>query len=517
MKANFWTRYQTAVEVVLALAAVVLVNHLAFRHHRRFDWTRDHAFTLSARSQEVARTVGQPVQVYLLLSSSEPMYRDVRELLERLHAANPSKIIVRAIDPERETDAFRRTTERLQVSAAQVAVVMERGTGATHKVWTITEDDLVQNDFQAEAEVDSLRIDVRSEEALVGGLLEVVSERKTRVCMTEGHGEWTVNLSAERDLGPLVAEMRHDNLEVVQLSPRTDPNYLERCDAVFVIAPMQTWDAEDAVKLREYAMRGGNLLIALPPHIERAPSMDDAGVAIPDSNAHRYLPSGLESIARDLGIEPVDAWVMEMDPEASVPGGFVAVDFDGAHPTTRILGEVRAPVGMSEARPLRLLDANRTTALMRTTEHSFAIVGVERALAETAPTEAAEGDIRGPLTLAASIEVEPFGATPGRSGEDGGQSSTTHRGGRVVILGNADMFTPSLVASTSFANFPFANALFSWLTERDALIQIPPRRTQAIPMQITEGDAWSIGVRVALILPLAAVFMGVAMWLQRRK
>ena len=66
--------------VVLSLLLLVLVNWYAARHYTRWDWTSSRAFTLSARSVEIARD--QPLR--LKYPATPP-----RKMLPPHHPASP--------------------------------------------------------------------------------------------------------------------------------------------------------------------------------------------------------------------------------------------------------------------------------------------------------------------------------------------------------------------------------------------------------------------------------------------
>ena len=53
--------------VLLVVALFALANYTAARHYRRWDWTSAQRFTLSTRSVEIARSLREPVELYVLL------------------------------------------------------------------------------------------------------------------------------------------------------------------------------------------------------------------------------------------------------------------------------------------------------------------------------------------------------------------------------------------------------------------------------------------------------------------
>ena len=105
---------------LLALVLFGMVNVLAARHYRRYDWTRAGLFTLSARSQQIARGVRDPIELVVLLGRAEAQWRDATELAERYRALNP-RITVRSIDPDRQREAFVAFLQRYGLRAGRSA------------------------------------------------------------------------------------------------------------------------------------------------------------------------------------------------------------------------------------------------------------------------------------------------------------------------------------------------------------------------------------------------------------
>ena len=88
---------------LLVVALFALANYTAARHYRRWDWTSAQRFTLSTRSVEIARSLREPVELYVLLSSRDPLYSETHELAERYAAISP-KVRLHLIDPDRQRE-----------------------------------------------------------------------------------------------------------------------------------------------------------------------------------------------------------------------------------------------------------------------------------------------------------------------------------------------------------------------------------------------------------------------------
>jgi ABC-type uncharacterized transport system involved in gliding motility auxiliary subunit len=501
------SRLYTVLGILLVCCIVLMGNYLAFRHYTRWDWTSERRYTLSDRSREVLRELGTDLDVYLFLSDGEPNYRDVRELLDR-YRAESSHVIVHFVDAVRQRAEYRALADRYGLGEAMFAdgsmgadAAILIAAGDRH--WTITRDDLVAIDFGIEGSEQGPRVDMRAEQAISGGIVEVTMGRRTRICLTEGHGEWTLAGGSERNLSTFRDEMRRENLEIEPFTTRGAASVPETCDALFVIGPLQAFTPEEATLVRDYVRGGGNLLLAADAEIDRG----------------EIRPTGLEEVLRDFGIRLDRALVLEMDrahlhPGQPSPSGPFYVTGYGDHPVTRALQALPRPTVFWVARPVRPIDAERATVILSASEQSWAETNIAALVESREPTRD-EDDLAGPISLAVATRVEPDGPARAGDGQDG-EGGDDGRGGRVVVIGDAEFLQGDALQALQVANLELASAIAGWLTAREALIAIPPRRSQAEPVQLSQDDALNLGVRVGILMPLAVIFLGFAVWWNRR-
>jgi hypothetical protein len=492
------TTEQVAGLVALAflVAIAVMANYLAFRHYTRLDWTTQGIYTLSAKSKSVLAAVDEPLDLYLFLSRSEPNFEPTDELLKRYQAVS-TQLRVHYVDPDREPAEFKILAQRFGIAAgvietgqamADVAAVVARG----DKNWHVNREDLIgfeMGPMGGAGEDES--VNIMAEQALTGAIVQVTSGRPTVVCVTEGHGERGLDGGAERSLAPLVEGLRHDNLEWKALATVGKEKLGEGCDAVVVAGPMTPFSEAEARALGQYLKAGGSVLLALDPVIEN----------------DQVKPTGFEELALGFGVRVDRSLVLELDKErlrTPNPVEFMVTEF-GDHDTTRALRD-SAVAYMLLARSVAPTGSNDSAEiLLRTSEQAFGELEVAQVMGDLEPTKS-PGDIAGPVPLAVAVRVNVNPDKP----VDG------KPGGRLVVVGDSDWLEGALLQVPDLANFHLASAWLGWLGEREALIQIPPKKIKRGNIVFTQDDLWALLLRVGILLPGAALLFGVAVWINRR-
>lgn len=483
---------------LLVLAIVLMANYLAFRHYERLDWTEEGLFTLSDKSEKVLRGLDQNVEIYLFLSQGESQFAEVKELLSRYQAAS-QKLKVHFVDPDREPGEFKVLAQRFGLGSAMtqtgqtvadVAAVVTAG----EKQWTVQREDLSDVDMGSLGQDSGgPKLDVKAEQALTGAIVQVTAGRPSKICFTQGHGEWALESGEGPSLAGVKDALRHDNIELEAIETLGKEAIPERCDAVYVVGPMRAFAEEEATLLGSYVRGGGNLLLTLDPRIER----------------DVVYPTGLEELLAGFGITLDASLLVELDPARLISQNaveFRVQQFNPQHPITETLSAMGGIVVMHMARSVRPADGNQAAWLMKTSAQGFAETDVAQLQTETGAEPAPDDqDIQGPVSLAAAVKLPATG-----KGEDGG------RGGRVVVMGDSDWLQRGLLESPVASNLQLLTSTTGWLTEREALISIPPKQASLGYVTFDQESLGNLFFRVVILMPFAAALLGLAVWWSRR-
>jgi hypothetical protein len=479
----------TTALIVLVLG---LVNYLAFRHYERFDWTSAGMYTLSDKSKSVLKGLKEDVTVYLFMSRNEPSFVDTDELLQRYKTAS-QHVVVQYVDPDREPGEFQILSQRFGVqqgvnelgeTRVDVAAVVAMG----DKKWHVDRDDLVGFDLGPIPGVDSIEVNIKAEQAMTGAIVQVLSGRATKVCVTRGHGEISLDDQDERSLIAVKTALRHDNVELEPIETMGKATVPKECDAVLVLGPQNAFAESEARVIVEYVKGGGRALLALDPVIE-----NDV-----------VQPTGFEGPLETLGVRLDRSLALELNEEhllSPSPLLFLVTEF-GEHRSTRML-RGGARVVLTLARSLSVLaESDKIEVLLRASPQSFAVTEVARIKDGGAAPTQAPGDIPGPVDLALAVHT--------------GGEEETKKDGRLIVIGDSDFLQTQFIDAPELENFHLMSAFIGHLTERDALIEIAPKKVKGGNIVFTQDDLNGLLFRVGVLIPGAALLLGLAVWLQRR-
>ncbi len=232
--ARSWS--QLALQVVLLLVGLGLLQVVAERTNTRFDLTPGRGLSLSSVTQKVLAEVTGPLKITVFFSrGSRAQYTDV---LERFRAANPS-IEVELYDLDRYPDRAR----ILGVTQYGHAAIEYAG---NHGV-----------------------VAAASEEQLAGGILRVLRGERRRVVFTAGHGERAPG-GGQESYTRLVSALEAENWapEGVTL---LDASLPANTALVIVAGPKRDFLPQELDQLARHLRAGGGLMMLLDP--ERLPNV----------------------------------------------------------------------------------------------------------------------------------------------------------------------------------------------------------------------------------------------------
>jgi hypothetical protein len=488
--------------IVAAMVLAALVNVLSARHFSRWDWTKSRRWSLSAATVETLRTLERSVDVWAIAGPAEPLEQSLRQILPEYQATSPH-VVVHWIDPDRDAVQLLDLERRFGIEAGRA----EDGRVATDAIVVVSSGDrhwfLSAKDMFEQT--DDLHVKPREERQLTQAILAVLGTNKAKLCFTVGHGEMSIDSAKDEreSLGALrdLLEKNNYDLESVDSTVKGAQDPFAGCDAVVVAGPRSPFPADEANRLRSWLLQGGNLFAAIGP-LEAPTSTGMAG-------------AGLEAVLEPFGIALDDDLVHEPDAAVAIPDTHGEAFFVSArtHPVTAGLvagsGDAHPPrVALFFSRSLRHVSASGTASssdLLVTGDGAYAKKSIVGASTWTDAPAREVSDEGGPLVLAMASERPRLGA------------SAPH-GPRVVVVGSRFALAednwrqPRALHGAAF----LVDGALSWLVARPPVVDVPDKVEVVAGMRISEQGRDEVRRYVLVIMPLAAILLGAAVWAWRR-
>jgi ABC-type uncharacterized transport system involved in gliding motility auxiliary subunit len=466
--------------VLLIAALLVIVNYFGNKYHKRFDWTSSSLYTLSEKSENVVRDLEKDVDFIVFLQPADELYEPVRELLSQYDAAS-QRVKVRYVDPQRDRLEAERLIQQYQISGLGVVVA----SGKDKRV--IPANDLAEMDFSGMQMGQAPTLSgFKGEQLFTGAILQLGEGKKPKLIFTTGHGERSLDDQGPEGLAGIQQILGADNFDVEEWSALGKTAVPPGTDLVVIAGPRSPFLQPELSALAAYLNGGGRVLALIEPTLGQA-----AGTGL--------TPTGFETWLAQFGVRLGSDIVI--DPPRTIQGFTAATLYTedyGDHPVTNALSQAKLPVLFSVSRSVgRNETAGFTiTELARTTGEGWG----ETNLSALAEVERDETDVAGPVSLGVAVEAE----------------KAQGRKMRLVVFGDSDFATNQLIQANSPNQILLSNAL-NWLVAREALLAIPPRKTEQVRLNLTQEQGYTVYAIALLLLPILAAAAGIVVWSRRRR
>lgn len=479
-----------------AVVLAVVVNVLAARHFRRWDWTTDHRWSVSAATTQTLAALTAPVDIWAIAGPADPEEASLRPLLTAYRAESP-QIVVHWVDPDRDAAVLMDLQRRFDLGAGRT----EDGRVATDAIvivasgdrhWFLTASDM----FEAS---DDKRAKPREERALTQAIRSVLGGEPPKLCFTIGHGELTLDPGKDpREwLGALRDLLQKSNYAIATIDTRDEQarEPFASCQVVVLAGPRSVMMPDEANRLRTWLLEGGSLLAAVGP--------------IEDSKAG-FASGGLDAVFEPFGIALDDDLVADSSPATAIAGtqgeGFFVTALP--HPVTEgLVATDKTPprVALFFARSMHATGDAHPAALLTTGASAYAKTDLRGAetWGDAPPHDAA--DRAGPFVVAMAAERPRA-------------SPHAEHGPRVVVLGTRFALAednwqqPRAMHGAAF----FVDNALAWLAARPAVIDVPDRAEVPAGIRVAEQGRIEVRNYVLVLMPLAAALLGLAVWAYRR-
>lgn len=469
--------------VLLVAALFLIANYLGWKYHHRFDWTAGDVYSLSDKSRNVVKELKRDVEVVVFIAPGQELYEPVREILSQYDAAS-QRIKIRYFDPERNPVEAQQLIQKYNVSSTGQVVVVS---GEQRRV--IESADLAELDYSGMQMGQAPKMTAfKGEQLFTGALLQLEEGRKPKILFTTGHGERSLDDRQAQGLSSVHEILGRDNFELEEWASRTAAAVPQGTDLVVIAGPTSPFIESELKAFNAYLNGGGRMLVLVDPTLGQT-----AGSGL--------IPTGLTQWLAGYGVKLGDDIVI--DPKGAYPGAppytLFPSAYEGDHPITQPLSQSGVPVLLNVARSVTsaATDTYKVTELLKTTTDGWA----ETSLGSVETVEKDDRDVAGPISLGVAVESP---AEPGKPQL------------RLVVLGDSDLATNQLVQGMPADAVLLANSL-NWLAEREALLTIPPKKTENVRLNLTAGQLRTVYLTALLFLPGLAIALGTIVYIRRRR
>ncbi len=506
---KFGTGLQLAVTVLLAVAAVMLVNWLAGRPgiRQRFDLTSTSKNTLATATIGLLERMEDDVLIEILwrpdggrraILDAEVMTR-TEKLVAMIETQAAGKIKLERVDT---TDllGWQERQRALRLQGFENGLVVSKG---ERRVFLPLDGGLAQfQPFRMEGDrpVNPRVLAYIAEESIAEGILDVTGRQELRAYFTYGYGEQDpLDMEASEGMGLLVEDLKQDGVVATRWDFSVDGELPADCEVLVAIGPESPWPDAMYSAIIDYAERGGRLVVA--------PAMDPGHLRnsdIPDLLEHFGLEVSEGRVAHHF-VDQQTGRVIQGVPQCEVH------QLPARSLTTHPIVKPYVTAGRSlvvpfahQIRVVRQLEGGLGQHLLMSQPQSWL---------DTVPVDQVyQRDVEGQLgifPIAATVQLPPIqdvAATKGLEAE----SET-----RIVALGSEAAF------ANAYRKFDagFTRAAFSWVTDQEHRIVVPARDPDLRYLPRTADNApFATASKVAqFYLPGGTFLLGLLVWILRSR
>ncbi len=460
--------YNAVAYLLVFIGLISTVNWFVVKHDKKWDFTEESVYSLSAPSERILAMVKRPLK---LVGFKVGGWEGVEELLGRYRGFNSSLIHTEMIDPRSKPHLV----DSYQMKPGNLLYI-------------------------AYGEGDSAaisRVNETTEDAISNAILKLVRGEGRKIYYVEGHGEPALSSADEAGVDQWISAIRDQQIMVESLIVSTKEKVPDDASAVLLVAPKKSLLPQERKALINYARGGGRLVLFTDP---RGP--EDATL-----------------IAKEFGIEVGDDVILDQVQQLFA-GPALAVQFAvqryEEHPITQTFGPESVTV-VQLARSVRIATGSESagfvTELAKSSDRSFAMRKTGLIFDEPEPrVERTPDDLSGPVSIAAVYEKKLVEGAENKGGNS--EEAKVESVSRVVVVGDSDLITNG--SFNLYSNRDFALNIINWAVGQEGGVTIKPRSLKVASEPLKQSVFGTMFV-ASLLIPELVLLLGLFIWFSRRE
>src|SRR5438445_526224 len=284
------------VQVVLILFLAAMVNSLAFKHYKRWDFSRDKKYALSDKTKRFLDTLKGKMRITVFFPPSTPIATDVQNLLTEYQYAGKGKIDIEHIDPERNLSRSKELFDQYKVVTDESLLVLDyEGRNKTVKA-----SEMADIDQGGMALGEGPRVAAfKGEQAITSAMIELVEGKKKTLGYVTGHKEPPLS-EGTSPISVLKTFIENENIKFQELNLLDLDAISADVKAVMIIGPQYDFSDREMKLLRDFWDKQGRILVLLDPSA-KTPKLRDflngLGVKMNDDRLMVFLRTGIQELA----------------------------------------------------------------------------------------------------------------------------------------------------------------------------------------------------------------------------
>lgn len=453
MKRSVIYNLNTATLTLIVFGILAVVNFIGFRHHIRFDFTKQKSFSLAPQSIKVVKTLKDEVRVIGFYEAKEKSMFD--NLLDR-YKYHSKKLAVQFYDPDKD----KVIAEKYKIKQYRT-VVIEKGKRET-RLEDITDEN--------------------GEEKITNAIIKLEREATPHVCFLKGHGEKEIADREREGYSVAQDELKDEGYDVKNFS-LLESGKMADCSVLVIAGPQKPFLPKEIELISDYFKKGGRGMILLDP-------------------ADRE--TGLETFLSKIGIVALNETVI--DPISTIFGQSAATPVVSEYTSHEVVRDLKEASFYPLTRPFKiqteLPNKNiKVEAIAKTTPNSWGEVGP---LKQGKVKYDAGKDRKGPLNLA----VAASGKWSGRKDE---------KEMRLVAVGDSDFSNNRSFEFSGNGNFFLNAVAWLVGDESLISIRPTKAAGISGRLMMTPRQVQLLFLLTIVVTPLVIIGSGIIVWLRRRR
>jgi ABC-type uncharacterized transport system involved in gliding motility auxiliary subunit len=474
------------VQIVLILFLAAMVNSLAFKHYKRWDFSRDQKYALSDKTKRFLDTLKGKMRITVFFSPNTPITADVHNLLTEYQYAGKGKIDVEQIDPERNLSRAKELFDKYKVVTDESLLVLDYD--GRNK--TVKASEMADVDQSGMALGEGPRVAAfKGEQAITSAMIDLVEGKKKTLGYVTGHKEPALSAPTS-PISLMKTFIENENIKFQELNLLDQPAIPADVNAVLIVGPQYDFSDREMEVLRAFWDKQGRILVFVDPAANTPrlhAFLDELGVKVNDDRLMVFVRTGIQELAltrdvqaRFLGDSPITKRLADV--RAIFVGGTASLTLD---PNRGRVANIRLePLIQAEKGYFAETDYNSDNQIKLQADAQKA------------------GDVA--LTIAASAEK-------GGSADARVQVNSS----RLVAVSNATFVQDSAIMQDQAA-LDFASGAVNWLLSREQMIGIAPKIPKPLTFSLDPEALRRLRWILLVLIPLIPAAIGTVVWWQRR-